>query len=334
MRLMPKYRQSYLNRTWTVLLVVVASGLIGGALISRAVFGEPEALAYRFVPGERWHYQFKYSGLGSADMNAALSGQNTAVAGGEGFSSQVDCKGEMLMDVLEKKEGRILMAYSFRRLEVTLRVNGELQSEDMDAIVADLKQPVLAEQDSQGRIHSLWFAPEIKERSRQSVRMLLAAIQCVLPAKGSPEAEWEAWEDGPAGRCRAVYRLASDGDRKLIGLVKSREEYQQPAPKKGATSPHLSTTIEPDGEERIDFDPHLGQIRMITGSEGQAIKLGDNVFAQSESNIRLEFQNKESLPSSERARLRGLREEYTRHGATESLLSPPASESHELEMQK
>src|SRR5260370_27824665 len=125
MRLVTTFHR-YMTRTW-FLLGLLVGGLVIGALIGRAVFANRQELAYRFVRGERLRYQIEYSGSATADMNAALSGQT---AGEGAFSSQVVLKGELLLDVLENKEGRILVAYSFPKLAVTLSVNDVLRSED------------------------------------------------------------------------------------------------------------------------------------------------------------------------------------------------------------
>jgi hypothetical protein len=323
-----------LGRPWVLVFLVVAVGLVAGGLIRWTLFEGPGELAYRFVPGERWRHQLRYAGSGIMDMNAVTAGQNAAVGGEQVQAIQRVVVGELVMDVLEKDERRIVVAYSFAKAEVVLTIGGQPLVETAAMIAADLAEPVFAEMDLQGRIQSLRFAPEINDISRHSVRSLLAATQLVLPGERDASDVWEAWEEAPMGRCRAVYQTDPDSPWGTIGLVKTREEYERPTAKKRVAGPQTATTLHPDGALRITFDPDLGQVHTIKGSETLVMKVGGKVLSASESSISLEFLNKESLPVAELGRLCRLGRNRAQSIAAESLVATFSSQRGRLLGQK
>jgi hypothetical protein len=83
----------------------------------------------------------------------------------------------------------------------------------------------------------------------------------------------------------------------------------------------LKTTCHPGGALQFTFDPVLGHVRTIQGSETVTLKAGDTVFSERETSLRLEFLNKDTLPDRDLDHLKRLAEERALQGVSESLLS-------------
>jgi HEAT repeat protein len=321
-------------QTWGRVLVVMGLSLAGGGLVAWTLLQGPGEVAYRLAPGQRWHYQLRYSGSGTVDVNSAIGGTNAADPGGQTQSFQSVVETELTLDVLEKDERRSLVAYSFPKSHVVLIMNGQPSPEAAAGIETELEQPVFAELDPEGRIQSLRFAPHTSDLSRNWLRSLLAGIQCVLPQDADRESGWETWEDSPHGRCGVVYQADPDAPGGTVGLLRSRQEYQQPPAQRGVGSPHMRCTFHPDGALRIAFDPHLGQVRTIEGSECFTTKVGGKVIGETESSISLKFVNKSNLPPAELVRLSRLAQDRAQETPAESLVATSASRGDRLLSQK
>src|SRR5206468_3356718 len=123
-----------------------------GGFFGRGTFREPGEPVYRLAAGERWRHRLRYAGSGIMDMNA-LADKQTEVDGAEQVQAiQTIVEGELVMDVLEKGEGWIRVAYSLPKAEVVLTAGGQPLLDTAAAIEADLAQPVFAEVDLRGRI--------------------------------------------------------------------------------------------------------------------------------------------------------------------------------------
>jgi HEAT repeat protein len=322
-----------LGRVSVRVLVLVAVSLSVGGLLGRALMQGPgPQLAYRFVPGERWHYRLRYSGDGTVDLGAITSGKASGVSCAQTQSIQTVVETEVLMDVIAKDERRVLVAYSFPQSEVVLTLDAQPLPGVAEAIAADMREPVFAELDPQGRIQLLHFAPESEDGSRQLLRSLLATMQFVVPAETASAGDWEAWEDSPNGRRRAVYQADPDAEGETLGFIKTREEYEQRAAKKGRIK--VETTVHPGGALQFGFDPVLGQVRTIRGSETLTVMVEDKVLSESENSLTLEFLDKVSLPELEWDRLRRLAHDREQQGAPESLVAKVSSSRSNLVAQQ
>jgi hypothetical protein len=301
-------------------VVIVAVSLFGGGLLGRALLhGSGPRPAYQFVPGERWHYRLRYSGDGKVDLGAIMSGQASGQACGQMQSVQTVVETEVLIDIIASDERRVLVAYSFPQSEVVLTLDAQPLPDVAEAIAADMRKPVFAEVDPQGRIQVLHFSPESEDGSRQLLRSLLATMQFVIPAETASAGEWEAWEDSPNGRCRAAYQVDPDSKGEMLAFVKTREEYEQRPAKKGMIN--VDMTFRTGGAFQFGFDPALGQVRTIRGSETLTTMVQDKVLSESENSLALEFLDKASLPNIEAQRLLRLAHDRKQNGVSESLVT-------------
>ncbi len=321
------------SRNWVLACVVVLSLGLGGWFVGRLLFpgAEPAGpIVYCYEPGERWHYRLRYSGAGFMNVQAALGGQNPAAAE-QVQSIQTVIEGDLFIDVAQADPQRTRLAYSLQNPEVVLVIGGQPL---LDALTmkSDLEHPVFVDVDRQGRMETLRFAPEVGELSRHSWRSLLSGIQCVVPEDADASAAYEAWEDAPMGRCRAVYQPDADAPRGTIGILKSRQEYQAQAKKLMPNAP--GTTIHPGGELRIAFDPRLGQIRSLTGTELMILKAGGKIISRSEATISLEFVKRDVLAPADLVRIGALDREHERSQPAESLVAAVASPRTRLLAQK
>jgi hypothetical protein len=315
------------------MFVIAAVSLSIGGLLGRALLQESgPMLSYHFVPGERWHYQVRYCGRGTFDLGAIAGGSASSVVGGSTQFVQTVVETELFMDVIANNERAVLVAYSFLRPQVVLSLDAQPLRESAEAIAADMRAAVLAELDSHGRIQLVRFDPQTEEASRQFMRSLLATMQFVVPMATTSAEGWEAWEDSPNGRCRAVYATAPDAERKTLSFVKTRQEYDVGVVKPGPID--MKPTHKPGGALQFAFDPVLGQVRTIRGSETLIVLLGDKVFAEGENSLTLELLNKQSLPEADADCLRRLARDRQRQGAPESLMTKSPSWWTKLEAQK
>jgi HEAT repeat protein len=323
-----------MGRTWVLALLVVAGGLAAGAIIGRTGRQPEDRLAYSFKPGQRWRHQFRFAGTGSMDLTALTGGQNAAVSGQQAQSIHTIVEGELVTDILEKDDRKVLLACSLPKSKVVLLVGDIPLIDGTATIETDLVLPVFVEVDLQGRIQSVRFSPQVRDLSRNCLRSLLAAMQVALPADNDATDVWEAWEQSPQGRCRAVYQVDPDAPVGINGLIKTREEYEQPTAKKTDVTLQPAVSYHPAGALRIAFDRELGLVHSINGSESLVMKIQDRVLSTSQNSIAFVFVKRETIPTSELNQLVALAKERAKVEVAEPLSAKSSNRGDGLLSQK
>ncbi|MBI1829906.1 MAG: HEAT repeat domain-containing protein [Planctomycetes bacterium] len=290
----------------------IVAGLIA---ISAIGFGlwfwsgkDAAGLTHRFVVGQRLVYQVEY--LTASTSNFMGLGDDEKPADGKQQAAtniaHTNVEGEMVATVLETSRDGALVALQLRNATIQIVTNGDLAVDQGDIVKSDLRQPIFAEIDAQGRVVKVRFAADAQPLSQSFARSLTAATQVVLPSDAGAKT-WDTCEDDPNGKYVATYTLASPADGETIKIEKRRTSYVPKPRKQRMHSFESETQIKPAGKVAIEFDALDGIVKSAVGEEQTTVIVEGRVVARSEATLRLTLQGREMANKAELASLRAKR---------------------------
>lgn len=293
-------QQSFMARIVVGLLVVAA--IVTGAWIwtSHKAAGR----THRFVPGQKLIYRIEYmtasvsNFMGLRDDEAGEHGPNNA--------THTNVEGELIATVVEATKDGAIVAMELRSATVQIANNGELAMDQEDVVGSDLRKPIFAEVDQQGRVVKVRFAADVQSLSQSFARSLIAATQVVLPGDEKVPT-WDVREDDPNGRYVATYTLAPRSGAETLTIEKRRISYAAKARKRRMHNFESETQIKPAGKTTIEFDADNGVVKSVTGDEQSTVIVEGRIVARSESMVRLQLQACETASKSELATLQSKR---------------------------
>jgi len=302
-------------------------------------------LAYNLSPGERFFFNIDSMALASVDLSALFEDGSSLKANEQGAAMplaqafNIHIRAQLTASVLDKKDNSLLVSYRFINPVLELEMNGEDAPVQAEMLSRGLNGDIFSNLDSQGRILSVYFAPEMSRRTQNFVKSLLAKIQFVLPDKAmsAKKKTWEVQEDDPNGQYTASYasiNRVSDlkslkGHPHWRAFRKTKRNYLLPDTGLKSDRRAAQKTIIPQGSLEAIFDAQGGYLERLNGSETEIGLISDKKVSLVEVSMELAFQKKERLRPSELTELR--RQEEVRRATVRPIpLSGSLSEEEAL----
>lgn len=324
--------------------LIVAAGCLAG--VTAAVFLHPwltsaGGLTYARRPGERLTYEIEFTSAAESDLSllfqssepagspdreetaepAHRTNKQSPASLGPARLFRTSLKGRLFVTTLERASDRLAVSYRLDRPELSFDVDGRREAAQEAAATAALGRDIFAELDSQGRVGSLYFAPDTDEFSMNLFRALAACSQFVVPEqkgargrRGGP-LRWEIEEEDQNGVCLARYdRLTEPGKKAGQAFFsKTKLSYVRPPAEAGSASSApagperfagsgmrpIPTDVRPTGMMTAAFDTDRARLLSLEGTEEQEVSMAGKAFARSRTSLRMELLEADSVSKEE-----------------------------------
>jgi len=269
---------------------------------------------WKFVPGDRWIYRFRYAGNAELDFGALFAAPNpTSRQRTQSLMTQsfkVDLRANLVLTVVDKRVEDALIACKLQEQTLRITIDGRDSAALQDQARKDLSGDFHASVSYDGRVRSVRFDPAVSKVSRSVARTVLASIQFVFPVGGASDlGGWETQEDDPNGHYVARYVAETDAGRARAGagsglkrFRKIKVKYLPARDKINEAGPPM--TIAPKGSSIASFDIEAGRLVSLEGTESQTLSIGGRRIGRTESSLLLDFLRKETVAGAELLALR------------------------------
>jgi HEAT repeat protein len=297
-----------------------------GNVLTSKVLNQQTLPAYQFTPGQRLVYNIDYQNSSKSDLrvlfediktnnSAAPTGVNTFIN-----DFQVSLQGQLILTVLEQKGDKIFVYYSLPNSAVKITSSGQEAVEQAQLIQEDLKQEIFATLNSQGKVISVSFDPNVSDIAQNFARTLLGISQFVTPNSNRNASNWETLEDDPNGKYIARY------ENSWGKFEKTKLRYLESVSSKKADASEVKTTIKPSGKLTANFNLKNGYLTSLKGKESQQIIISKKNVGQVETDLDMTYISQTMLNAEQLNQLQTARKE--RHQLTSSIaLSATPSEA-------
>jgi HEAT repeat protein len=273
-------------------------------------------LVYKFVSGHRTVYQVSYVSDAHADFRALFQTQGRQLPADTSslvYALNAQLRGQWVATVLNSEAGRVHVIYELHEGEVRVTVNGQEQTGQAESVRNNLSRGVLVDMTPEGRVLAVCLDPDADKFSRDFALSLFGISEFVLPA-AADIASWQTREEDRTGIYLARYQAvtpAHQKDESVPGpvqrvLIRKSKLHYSPE-RNESTLPGQTPaqkTVVPSGTLEARFDPALGQLVSLSGTDVQdTIITGKNV-AHSASTLHLTRLSGKEVPAEDLGELR------------------------------
>ena len=298
-------------------------GLPVAAFFASCAQQPPVPPEYGLSPGDRLVYEVDYRTASKTDFRVLFDGDDAAAAGATPAppagprSYGTVLRGELVVTVLERDQGKLLCSYEVEHPRVELDIEGSHAPAQAETTAALVGRETFAEMDPRGRLLGVLVPLQADRMTQGFILALLAKTQFVLPA--DPRAGSRVWtteEEDPNGRYQGRYEAGASFEGKGVralskGLVpfrKTKERYFPAEPVGKQLLPRLPAVVRPSGETEMLFDAKGGFLEAAAGSETERVTVSGREVARVESRMSLRRTGRGAVTSSEHlARLEAFR---------------------------
>ncbi len=305
-----------------------------GNVLSSRVLNQQTLPVYQFTPGQRLVYNVDYLNSSKSDLRVLFqdikTNNSAAPAGVNGFTNdfKVSFKGKLVVTVLEQKDNKIFVSYSLPNSVVKIISSGQEAVEQGQLIQEDLKQEIFAELNSQGKVISVSFDPNLSDISQNFARTLLSISQFVTPSSDRNPSNWETQEDDPNGKYIARYE-SSWGK-----FEKTKLRYLESVSGKQPNTSEVKTTIKPEGKLTANFNLQDGYLTSLKGTESQQIIISKKNVGQVKTELDMTYVSQTVLNPTQLTKLQTAKTERNKLAQSVALSATPSEAETEAKIQR
>lgn len=309
----------------------------GNVLTSKLnVLNQQTLPAYQFTPGQRLIYNVDYQNSSQSDLRVLFqdikTNSSAPPTGANAFTNdfQVSLQGQLIITVLEQKHDKIFVSYSLPNSAVKITSSGQEAVEQGQLIQGDLKQEIFAELNSQGKVISVSFDPNVSDIAQNFARTLLGISQFVTPSSDRNASNWETQEDDPNGKYIASYksRWGKFEKTKLRYLESVRSNNKKP------NASEVKTTIKPEGKLTANFNFKDGYLTSLKGTESQKIIISEKNVGQVKTELDMTYVSQTVLNPTQLTKLQNAKTERNKLAQSIALSATPTEAETEAKIQR
>ena len=232
--------------------------------------------------------------------------------------------------MIEQKDDKIFVSYSLPNSAVKIISSGQEAVEQGQLIQEDLKQEIFATLNSQGKVISVSFDPNVSSIAQNFARTILGITQFVTPSSNRNASNWETQEDDPNGKYIARYQSGWGKFEK----TKLRYLESVDSKNKKPNASEVKTIIKPEGKLTANFNLKDGYLTSLKGTESQKIIISEKNVGQVKTDLDMTYVSQTILNPTQLTKLQNAKNKRNQTTQSIALSATPSEAETETKIQR
>ena len=307
-----------------------------GNTLTSTVLNQQTLPVYQFTPGQRLIYKIDYQNSSKSDLRVLFqdikTNNSAAPTGANTFTNdfQVSLQGQLVITVIEQKDDKIFVSYSLPNSAIKIISSGQEAVEQGQLIQEDLKQEIFATLNSQGKVISVSFDPNVSSIAQNFARTILGITQFVTPSSNRNASNWETQEDDPNGKYIARYQSGWGKFEK----TKLRYLESVDSKNKKPNASEVKTIIKPEGKLTANFNLKDGYLTSLKGTESQQIIISEKNVGQVKTDLDMTYVSQTILNPTQLTKLQNAKKKRNQTTQPIALSATPSEAETEARIQR